>query len=59
MITAKTIRGIVGFIIVMAIMLCGNAITKFVEAHSSIGVILLLGALAFVLWGMFWKKNNA
>ena len=57
--SAKTIRGIVGFLILMAILLRGNAIMNHIEAHPWMGIILLLCAVAYILWGMFRKENKA
>jgi cytochrome b561 len=57
--SAKTIRGIVGFLILMAILLRGNAIMNYIEAHPWVGVVLLFCAVAYILWGMFRKQNKA
>jgi len=57
--SAKTIRGIVGFLILMAILLRGNAIMNYIQAHPWVGIVLLLGAVAYILWGMFRKENKA
>ena len=57
--SAKTIRGVVGFLVLMAILLRGNAIMNYIEAHPWMGIILLLCAVAYILWGMFRKENKA
>jgi hypothetical protein len=53
--SAKTIRGVVGFLVLLAILLRGNAIMNYIEAHPWMGVVLLLCAVAYILWGMFRK----
>ena len=56
---AKVIRRTIGFIVILAILLRGQAIINIVETHAWVGIILLLCALAYVLWGMFWRGDNA
>jgi hypothetical protein len=53
--SAKTIRGVVCFLVLLAILLRGNAIMNYIEAHPWMGVVLLLCAVAYILWGMFRK----
>ncbi len=54
----KTIGSIVGSLVVIVILLFGRQITSTVEAHHWVGVILLMCALAFISWGMFWRKED-
>ncbi len=58
-VTVKTIRKILGFTILMIILLWGRVIVSIVEAHAWVGVVLLLCAVAYVLWGMFWSGEKA
>lgn len=55
----KLVRRVVGFIVLGIILLRGKALTVYVEDHPAAGIILLLCAVAYVLWGMFWKKDEA
>ncbi len=57
-ITPKTIGSIAGAIVVIAILLWNQAIINAIEVHHWVGVILLLCAVAFTLWGMFWRKED-
>ena len=57
--TVKTVRKILGLIILMIILLWGRAIVSIMEAHAWVGVVLLLCAVAYVLWGMFWSGEKA
>ena len=56
-ITRKTIGSIVGSIIVIVIVLLGKPITYTIEAHPWVGVILLIGMVAFSLWECFGEKK--
>lgn len=56
--SAKTIRAIVGFLVLMAILLRGNAIMNYIEVYPWLGIALLLCAVAYILWGMFRKENK-
>ena len=57
-IARKTIGSIISFIVIMVVLLWGKPITNTIEAHHWVGVVLLLCAIAFVLWGMFWRKEE-
>jgi len=54
----KTIGSIAGSIVIIVILLWGQVITSTIEDHHWVGVILLLCAVAFTLWGMFWRKEQ-
>ena len=59
MITAKVIRRTISFLVLLAILLRGHEIADIVETHTWIGIVLLLCAIAVILWGMFWKDDKA
>ena len=52
--STKNVRKIVGFIVLIIILLRGPWIADTVEKHVWVGVVLLVCAIAYVLWGMFW-----
>ena len=54
----KTIGSIIGTLIVIIILLLGKPITNTIEAHPWVGVVLLMCAVVFILWGMFWRKED-
>jgi hypothetical protein len=56
--THKAIRKIVGPVIVIALLVSFpkmQAIENTIHAHPWMSIILLLCAVAYVLWGMFWE----
>jgi hypothetical protein len=57
-ITRKTIGSIVGFAVIMLAIFRGQAIENTIESHHWVGVALLICAIAFTLWGMFWRKED-
>ena len=57
--SASTIRKALGFVIIMVILLRGKAVISLVEAHTWLGVLLFICAMAYVLWGMFLQGDNA
>ena len=57
-ITPKTVGSIGGILVIMVILLWGQAIANIIESHHWVGVLLLICAMVFTLWGMFWRKEN-
>jgi hypothetical protein len=56
--THKTIRKNIGYIVLIALFVClarQQSIINTIETHPSVGIILLLCAVAYVLYGMFWE----
>jgi cytochrome b561 len=56
--THKSIRKTVGGVVLIMLLVSFprmQAIVNTIEAHPWIGIILLLCAVAYVLWGMFWE----
>jgi len=55
----KSARKIVGYVI-LAVLLVAiprmQDLINIIEAHRWIGITLILCAICYVVWGMFWDK---
>jgi len=57
--TAAYIRKVLGIMVIMIVLICGKAIAGIAQAHTWVSVILLVCAVYYVAWGMFWQGDNA